>query len=181
MVLILRRHNYIQALIDVTKSDMFSRDNTKHERIVTYYTWQGIFHHIAYQSFGAMAVFSWGITPITDALAGRSKQLPMEGWYPYNVTITPSFEITSCHQTVAVLICCFNNVAIDTLITGLIRIACCQLTLLNRNIISINSESWKELIPLKDNVDRKGTSANDSNEAYENLKLCIEHNNMIFE
>ncbi|XP_076685625.1 odorant receptor 22b isoform X1 [Andrena cerasifolii] len=157
---------------------MFSRDNTKYERIVTYYTWHGIFHHIAYQSFGGMAVFCWGMTPIADLLAGRSKQLPMGGWYPYNVTATPAFEITSLHQTVAIIICCFNNVAIDTLVTGFITAACCQLTLLSRNIVSISSKVKKPL----SSSDHIGKSAvNDCNGTYEDLKLCVRHSNMIFD
>ncbi|XP_076246661.1 odorant receptor 10 [Calliopsis andreniformis] len=181
VILILWRKNRIQALIDVTKSEIFNRDNGKYERIVTHYTWQGIFHHIAYQSFGAMAVFCWGITPIANMLAGKSKQLPMEGWYPYNVTTSPSYEITSTHQTVAIIICCFNNVAIDTLITGFITIACCQLTLLSRNIIEINSRTDKLLIVSKDDIDVRKSAVNNCKKAYENLKLCVQHSNMIFD
>lgn len=78
---------------------------------MTQYTWQGIFHHIAYQSFGTVAVLCWGFTPIADLIAGRSRRLPMEGWYPYNVTVTPAFEITSLHQTVAIFVACFHNIS----------------------------------------------------------------------
>ncbi|XP_015437631.1 PREDICTED: odorant receptor Or1-like [Dufourea novaeangliae] len=181
VIIILCRHERIRCLIDVTRSKLFSRDNIKYERIVTYYTWQGIFHHIAYQSFGTMAVISWGVSPIIDLLSERSKQLPIEGWYPYNVTVSPVFEITSFYQAVAIFICCFNNVAIDTLITGFITIACCQLTLLNRNISSLNPEAEKQSIVSKDDVDVKRSTIETYNRTYDNLKLCIEHSNMIFD
>ncbi|XP_043260231.1 odorant receptor Or2-like isoform X1 [Colletes gigas] len=179
VIFILCRHKRIENLIDTTKSKMFSRDNVKYSHIVTHYTWKGIFHHIAYQSFGGMAVLCWGITPFADLLAGRTKKLPIEGWYPFNVTITPAFEITCLHQAVAVIICCFNNVAIDTLITGLITIACCQLTVLNRNITLINSET-KKLIAPRDTIDKQKFTEQTSDKSYEDLKLCVEHSNMIF-
>ncbi|XP_053980791.1 odorant receptor Or2-like isoform X1 [Hylaeus volcanicus] len=180
VLFILHRHKRIQNLVDVTESEMFSRDNAKYRCIVTRYTWQGIFHHIAYQSFGGMAVFTWGFTPIANLLTGRSKQLPMEGWYPYNVTNTPAFEITSLDQAITIIICCFNNVAIDTMITGLITIACCQLTILNQNIASINNETKRQSIS-KDIVDGKKCTEDSCHGAYKDLKRCVEHSNMIFD
>lgn len=181
VMFLLYRHKRIQDLIDVTKSKIFNRDNVKYEYIVTHYTWQGIFHHIAYQSLGGTAVLCWSFTPIADLLAGRSKQLPVEGWYPYNVTVTPAFEITSLYQAITCVISCFNNVAIDTLITGFITIACCQLTLLNQNIASMNSETEKRSIDSKDTFDANKSTAHARNETYEDLKLCVVHSNMIFE
>ncbi|XP_076281933.1 odorant receptor Or1 [Lasioglossum baleicum] len=174
IIFILRRHNRIQQLIDITECEMFSRDNAKYERVVTHYTWQGIFHHITYQFFGTMAVVSWGAKPVIDLLSKRSKELPLLGWYPYNTTESPAFEITSLYQAVAIILCCFNNIAIDTLVTGLITIACCQLTILNRNIASLNSET-RQSINMDNDNDIKA-----SNKQYENLKVCVEHSNMIF-
>ena len=158
---------------------MFNRDNDKYEWIVTYYTWQGIFHHIVYQSFGGISIIFWGCTPILYLVNGASKQLPNVGWFPYNVTSTPAFEITSLHQFIVVLTSCINNVAIDTLITGLIITACCQLTILNYNISSIHCTVEKERTILSDNF---GTSTLEVyNKLYEDLKHCVKHNIMIFE
>ena len=70
----------------------------RHEKIVTWYAWQGIFHHIAYQSFGAFAVICWGCIPIAALLDGKNKRLPLDGWYPYDATKSPAFEITWSHQ-----------------------------------------------------------------------------------
>ncbi|KAF3054609.1 Odorant receptor 034 [Nylanderia fulva] len=138
--ILLSRQKRIQALLDLANSSAFSRYDKKHQDLLIKYTWKGLFHHATYQSFGAIAVFCWGITPITDLIAGRSRQLPMEGWYPYNVTRTPVFEITAAHQGIAIIIACFHNVALDTLMTGLITVACCQLAILERNIMSIDNE-----------------------------------------
>ncbi|XP_033325709.2 odorant receptor Or1 isoform X1 [Megalopta genalis] len=180
IIFILRRHKRIQRLVGMTSSELFSRDNLKYERIVTHYTWQGIFHHIMYQFFGTMAVVSWGATPVIDLLSERSKKLPLLGWYPYNTTASPAFEITALYQAVTIFICCFNNIAIDTLVTGLITIACCQLTILNRNIASLNNED-KQLISIESRNNIKKPVEQTCNKQYNDLKICVDHSNMIFE
>lgn len=132
-----------------------------------------------------MAVFCWGFTPVADLVAGRSRQLPMEGWYPYNTTMTPAFEITAAHQGIAIIIACFHNVAMDTLMTGLITVACSQLAILERNITSIdneegicevqnNNDKSKSLKERLKPVERKILS-------YQLLKRCAVHSNMIFQ
>ena len=70
----------------------------RHERIVSWYAWNGIFHHITYQSFGFLAVLCWGCIPIADMLSGKNKRLPMILWYPYDATTSPAFKITWSHQ-----------------------------------------------------------------------------------
>lgn len=162
--------------MDITKSDTFVQHNIDYERIVTQYTWQGIFHHIAYQSFGTVAVLCWGFTPIADLIAGRSRRLPMEGWYPYNTTATPAFEIISVHQAVAIFVACFHNVAMDTLVTGLITVACCQLSILSQTIASVQNNEEKDERNVINNVATK----NEYDVPYEILKKCVKHGNVIF-
>lgn len=175
MVVFLSRQRRIQALLDLANSPVFSRYDKKHQDLLIKYTWKGIFHHATYQSFGAVAVFCWGITPITNLIAGRSRQLPMEGWYPYNVTRTPVFEITAAHQGIAIIIACFHNVALDTLVTGLITVACCQLAILERNIISINNEK-----SLQNDKNNSSFLAEEKILFYRQLKQCAVHSNIIF-
>lgn len=176
MFILLLRQGRIQALLDIANGPAFNRHDKKYQDLLTSYTWKGIFHHAAYQSFGAIAVFCWGITPIADLIAGRSRRLPMEGWYPYNVTRTPAFEITAGHQGIAIIIACFHNVALDTLVTGLITVACCQLAILGRNIMSIDNEKNMQ------SRTNKNKSFLDEGRvlSYQQLKRCIVHSNMIF-
>ncbi|XP_029672806.1 odorant receptor Or1-like [Formica exsecta] len=174
VIILLCRQKRIRALLDIANSPAFSRHDKKNQDLLMSYTWKGIFHHAVYQSFGAIAVFCWGITPITDLIAGRSRQLPMEGWYPYNVTRTPAFEITAGHQGIAIIIACFHNVALDTLVTGLITVACCQLAILERNIISIDKKKSMQ------KKDKSLFLAEGEVLSYQQLKRCIIHNNMIF-
>ncbi|KAG5338996.1 OR46A protein, partial [Acromyrmex charruanus] len=178
VVVLLRRQARIQTLLDTADSPAFSRYDKEYEDLLISYTWKGIFHHAIYQSFGGIAVFCWGFTPIADFVAGRSRQLPMEGWYPYNTTATPAFEITAAHQGIAIIIACFHNVAMDTLMTGLITVACCQLAILERNIISIDN---KASIHGMQNDNDKNKPLERKTLAYQLLKRCAMHSNMIFQ
>ncbi|EZA58248.1 ObirOr5-C1 [Ooceraea biroi] len=177
-IIVLHRQKRIQALLDTANS--LSRDEL-HQDLLREYTWKGLFHHAVYQSFGAVAVFCWGFTPISDLIAGRSRQLPMEGWYPYNTTTSPAFEITAAHQGIAISIACFHNVAMDTLITGLITVACCQLAILERNILSIDNEKIVCVVQ-NDIQDDQGNSDVPEGTLSPNqqLKRCAMHNNLIY-
>lgn len=170
VIVLLRRQTRIQALLDMANSHAFNRHDKMHQDLLISYTWKGLFHHTAYQSFGAIAVFCWGFTPIADLVAGR--------WYPYNVTRTPVFEITAGHQGIAIIIACFHNVAMDTLITGLITVACCQLAILERNIISIDNE--KNIHGTSDINSQSSEIAEKERLPYRQLKRNAVHNNMIF-
>nr|QHN69092.1 odorant receptor 6 [Sirex noctilio] len=103
----------------------------------------------------------------------------MDGWYPYNITKSPAFEVTCAHQFIAVSMCCFHNVALDTLVTGLITIACCQLEQLKYKIITIEDDSNAKSI-LTGYQGMQTSKIHESNDrAYEELGKCIEHNNVI--
>ncbi|XP_044587114.1 odorant receptor Or1-like [Cotesia glomerata] len=135
---ILKNQKRIQVLLDKLSTVNYYSNEAKYERVFTYYAWQGLLHHAAYQSFGTIAVSCWGATPIADAIAGNTRRLPMEAWYPYDTKKSPAFEITSGHQAIAVIIACFHNIAMDTLITGLINAACCQLEIIKQNLKNID-------------------------------------------
>nr|QNL14958.1 olfactory receptor 14 [Aulacocentrum confusum] len=142
----IRHQKRIQALLDVMSGPTFSRDNKRYERLLTWYAWQGRYHHLAYQSFGTLAVICWGFTPIADSIAGLDRRLPMDAWYPYDTKQTPAYEVTCAHQAVAVTIACFHNVAMDTIIAGLINVACCQLEIIKRNIQLLDDDDDDEFI-----------------------------------
>lgn len=119
-------------------------------------------------------MFCWGMTPIADAIAGNSRRLPIEGWYPYNVTETPAFQFTCFHQTAAVVLGCVQNIALDTLVTGLFTVACCQMEILKSNLSRIGS------------YDRSSNSVGDGlaiadTEVENELRDCIEHHNEIIQ
>uniref|UniRef100_A0A0C9QZ39 OR1_1 protein n=2 Tax=Fopius arisanus TaxID=64838 RepID=A0A0C9QZ39_9HYME len=159
--LILGNQKRIQRLLDTMTSDNFSKDFDKFERIFTWYAWQGMYHHMRYQSFGTMAVFCWGFTPIADAISGHARRLPMEAWYPYDTKATPAFQLTCAHQSLAVILGCFHNISMDTLITGLINVACCQLEVVKRNLLELDVKT--------------GSRESGEVKLREELHRCIQH------
>lgn len=189
VIYIICRYERIKNLVDITNSEIFNRDNDKYKHIISYYNWQGIFHHIAYQGFASICIFSYSCIPLQSAFSGKSKQLPIAGWYPYNVTSTPIFEIACLHQVLVILINCINNIAIDTLITGFIIITCCQLTILSYNISSIHytvesvesSILIEKCIARNNNINIEKSPSKIYNKFYENLKHCVKHSIIIFD
>ncbi|CAK9817343.1 Odorant receptor Or2 [Anthophora plagiata] len=181
VVVVVLRHERIKDLLNITEKKLFIRNNDKHERIVAYYTWQGIFHHITYQILGIVAIMFFTCAAIMNLIARTYQLLSIKAWYPYNVTISPAYEFTLLHQIVGITVGCINNVAIDSFITGFIITACCQLTLLSCNISSINYTAEKEFVARADDIVANKTILKTYHELYEDLKICIEHSKLIFD
>lgn len=119
-----------------------------------------------------MAVFCWGLTPISFIIAGQDRRLSIEGWYPYNATNTPAFELTCVHQTAAVVIACFQNIAMDTLVTGFMTVVSCQFEILKSNLRQIGIKNCSQNLSVK-NIEIARSE--------DELKRCIEHHNAIIE
>jgi len=159
----------------MANSSAFNRYDKIHQDLLKEYTRRSIFHYVIYQSFGTVGTFSLCFTSFTHS----SHRLPMDGWYPYNTTITPAFEITSGHQSIAITIACFHNVAMDMLITGLIAVACCQLAILEQNIISIDNK--RSVCTLQDDKDESHMFEGKEILSYQQLKKCAVHSDMIYQ
>ncbi|XP_051176510.1 uncharacterized protein LOC127291423 [Leptopilina boulardi] len=175
----IRYHRRIYKLLSVIDSPIFTNDNIRYERIVSWYAWQGIFHYGFYQIFGFFAVFFWSFIPIAGILNGDEKKLPLDGWYPYDTTQSFAFIITWAHQAIAIILCCVNNLAIDSFIAGLINVASCQFEILKWNFTSIGNNIEEENISfnLKENENNnyRDKKINDQ------IRNCIEHNLAIFD
>lgn len=168
MIVVLVHQKRIKSLVEMVKGEMFSSENERYEKVLSRYTWLGIFHHATYQSLGAVSITCWALGSIVDIVKGGVRRLPVESWYPYDVTVSPNFEITCCQQIVGQMILCFHNIALDTLVTNFLSVACCQLQILKLNVQSIGHDR------------RTGGRSSTSNErAREQLNACVEHSKAI--
>ncbi|XP_051176427.1 odorant receptor Or1-like [Leptopilina boulardi] len=143
------------------------------------YAWQGIFHHSVFQIFGTFAVLFWACIPIRGFINGSEKKLPLDGWYPYDVNNNLAFILTWTHQGVAIVLCCINDLATDSFITGLINVASCQFELLKWNFAALgnNLDEQNLMINLKENCNNN----NNNNKINKKLHECIKHNLAIFD
>ncbi|CAH2096548.1 unnamed protein product [Euphydryas editha] len=69
------------------------------------------------------------ITTIGWAGSAEKNELPLRAWYPYDTTKSPAYELTYCHQILAILVAAFLNVSKDTLVTTMIAQCRCRLRL----------------------------------------------------
>ncbi|XP_051176512.1 odorant receptor Or1-like [Leptopilina boulardi] len=173
----IRYHRRIYKLISVIESPVFSKDNIRYDKIVSWYAWQGLFHYGVYQMFAFFAVFFWSFIPLTDILNGNEKKLPLDGWYPYDTTKSVAFFITWAHQSIGIILCCINNTAIDSFIAGLINVASCQFEILKWNFCSIEENIEKGNI--SSNFEEKNNNENEI--INDQIRDCIKHNLAIFD
>ncbi|XP_043287647.1 odorant receptor Or1-like [Venturia canescens] len=168
MIVVLTRQRRIRKLVKLVAGEMFSGDNERHERVVSRYTWLGIFHHATYQSLGAVSIACWALGSVVDILKAGVRRLPVESSYPYDVAVSPNFEITCAQQILGQMILCLHNIALDTLVTNFLNVACCQLEILRLNVQAIGHDGP---------ADR--ASSGDNERARKQLNACVEHNKAI--
>nr|AXM05152.1 odorant receptor [Campoletis chlorideae] len=168
MIVVLVRHKRIRRLVEIIKGKIFSGENERYEKVLTRYTWLGILHHLTYQSLGAISITCWALGSIFDILKGGARRLPVESWYPFDVNVSPYFEITYCQQILGQMILCFHNIALDTLVTNFINVACCQLQILKLNVQSIGHDHQ---------IDHDSSIY--KQRAHKQLNDCVEHSKAI--
>ncbi|XP_043475875.1 odorant receptor Or1-like [Leptopilina heterotoma] len=181
-ITIIRYHRRIYKLLSIIDSPMFSKDNVRYERIVSWYAWQGIFHHGVYQIFGFFAVFFWASVPlyiIINDKENKEKELPLDAWYPYDTTGAFAFIITWAHQGIAILLCCINNLAIDSFIAGLINVASCQFEILKWNFSSLANNIEEENI--SSNLNENELKIYKYKKINDQIRSYIQHNLAIFD
>lgn len=76
----------------------------RHENVVSWFAWQGIFHHVVYQIIGILGVIFLACIPINALVNDNERILPLDGWYPYDTTKTYAFFITWAHQVILKLL-----------------------------------------------------------------------------
>lgn len=98
---------------------------------------------LSYQVFWVsvfMCLFMWTIGPIVHS----RRELPVPAWYPYNITISPHYEITYICQTISIWFLATANMNMDCLIAALMMYIGNQCDILCddlRNILKNNEKS----------------------------------------
>lgn len=89
----------------------------------------------------------WGVFPFLDADENRDKiRLPLSGWYPFDVSKSPVFEIIYAYQTIGALINGLANISMDTFLAGIIMVISGQLKVLNNAFQVINKCNEKDFL-----------------------------------
>nr|XP_026492139.1 odorant receptor Or1-like [Vanessa tameamea] len=89
-----------------------------------------------------MFFFLTFITTTGWASSPKKNELPLRAWYPYDTKKSPAYEITYCHQVVAIIVAAFLNVCKDTLVTSLIAQCRCRLRLVGLSLKNLCNEEY---------------------------------------
>ncbi|KAJ8937123.1 hypothetical protein NQ318_012981 [Aromia moschata] len=93
-------------------------------------------------SAGVLTCCFWGLYPFTER---GELFLPLAGWYPFDTSTTPAFEITFVFQFIGSIVNALSNISVDTLMSGLIMVVCAQLSILNDSLKNMRKYAEDEL------------------------------------
>ncbi|KAK9309136.1 hypothetical protein QLX08_001095 [Tetragonisca angustula] len=68
-----------------------------------------------------------------------SKSLILQGYFPYNTTISPNFELTEIAQAIAIIYTAASYSAVDTFVAMLVLHACGQLSNIKHDLRNVHS------------------------------------------
>lgn len=124
---------------------------------------------------GTLTQLFWSIKPLLEA----ERALPTKGWYPYNETITPYFEITNCLQILAISFCVIHSINIDTFAVKLILSIGAQCDILKYNLENLNNFLTRNGVLFRIQTEIKHHQKYFAHEMKTNLKVCIQHHILI--
>lgn len=108
----------LKQLMLMLESKTFQPKNQKQIKIAKfgYKFWRLIYKFYWTMSIGA--IFFWSMYPILDN-ALQDYQLPFPAWYPFNVKVSPTYQIMYMYQILGVICIATTAVSVDTLICAL--------------------------------------------------------------
>ncbi|XP_045447837.1 uncharacterized protein LOC123656176 [Melitaea cinxia] len=74
------------------------------------------------------------ITTIGWASSAEKNELPLRAWYPYDTRKSPAYQLTYCHQILALFLAASLNISKDTLVTAMIAQCRCRLRLVGLDL-----------------------------------------------
>ncbi|KAJ3663339.1 hypothetical protein Zmor_007628 [Zophobas morio] len=106
----------LKELIGHLDSDLFIPKNETHINLILngVKAWR-----ISYKSFWVMVagtLSSWSIVPLFDH---DKRRLPLEAWYPYDIKLSPYYEITYICQVVSIWFLATANMNMDSFMAAL--------------------------------------------------------------
>lgn len=83
--------------------------------------------------------FLYSTFPFFDNI-GQERHLPFLVWYPFNIEISPIFEIVYLYQIFSVTNNALHNVVTDTMFSGLMKMAGAQLSMLQDTMTYLTND-----------------------------------------
>ncbi|XP_043519515.1 uncharacterized protein LOC122533657 [Frieseomelitta varia] len=78
-----------------------------------------------------------------------SKSLILQGYFPYNTTISPNFELTEIAQAIAIIYTAASYSAVDTFVAMLVLHACGQLSNIKHDLRNVHSCGNSNVLQMK--------------------------------
>ncbi|XP_024940839.1 putative odorant receptor 85d isoform X2 [Cephus cinctus] len=171
---LIRKRKQIRHLLEYVETGQFSNETDKYERIVTYFSWFGLFHYAINVLFGMGAITGWSIISLFSVDNDKiDRRLPSDGWFPYDPLKSPAFELTCVYEIIILHVCAFHNLALDHLTVGFMSVVCCQFVILNCNLQSIGDDVLNAE-NIKNDLSNSLKNKENDDLIYKRLVKCVE-------
>lgn len=123
-----------------------------------------------YYIFDYIFISIWLLTPLLDEESGERK-LPFRQWFPYNIQISPNYELTYIYQVISCFMTASNVVSSDLATYGfMIRISA------EYDVLKYNLEKLNEVYEIEEfDVDE----IKKDRETLRIIKSCVKHHQEI--
>lgn len=95
--------------------------------------------YIIFVSMAMATISLWAVFPLLE-LNSTEKTLPIEAWYPFDISTSPTYEIVYVHQIIAMIVNAVVNISLDCLPPGFMAFISAQLEVLSNSLENIHQQ-----------------------------------------
>ncbi|CAH1109886.1 unnamed protein product [Psylliodes chrysocephalus] len=104
----------VRKLINCLNQPIFQPQSDKQRTTLTNYIKLSKFASFSFLTAGVLTCIFWATYPFTE----DELKLPLAGWFPFDTTVSPNFELAYTYQCMATTLNGITIISIDTLWAG---------------------------------------------------------------
>lgn len=135
----------ITTLLNELDRDLFTPKNVKQHKILNWAMNRARSDSLILLIMGVITCALWAIFPFIEKTTDYIR-LPLSGWYPFDTTVYPYFQIVYCYQIVGATINALTNISMDTTATGIFIHICAQIDMLGDSLENMKKTSIESLL-----------------------------------
>ncbi|XP_024939013.1 odorant receptor coreceptor-like [Cephus cinctus] len=141
LVNFLFRQKHLERMFLQLKEPMFIPKRPKHFTVMKTAMTGVRRDTMIFYVFTVSTILCWAMLPLINK--SEVKELPLMGWFPFNVTVSPAYEFAYIYQVTSVLLNACVNVMVDTLTSGLLILMGAQIDMPKDNLLSLANDISK--------------------------------------
>ncbi|RZC37966.1 7tm 6 domain containing protein, partial [Asbolus verrucosus] len=139
VIMLIKNMRLLKQIMTTLNSDVFQPKNFRQRQLIAPALdfWKMVYN--VFTAAGGPTVVLWLIAPLL--IRTKEFQLPFKIWYPYNTKVSPLYEITYCHQTLAYVYTAISVYNADMLIAALMVFIGAQCDILSDDLRNLRDNT----------------------------------------